>query len=45
VPTPDLPVEPDPADAAAAEAAAGGPKTREGERAAQNTPDTQEQNA
>jgi small subunit ribosomal protein S2 len=45
VPTPDLPVEPDPADAAAAEAAAGGPKTREDERAAQNTPDTQEQNA
>ena len=45
IPTPDLPVEPDPADAAAAEAAAGGPKTREGERAAQMTPDNQEQNA
>jgi small subunit ribosomal protein S2 len=45
IPTPDLPVEPDPADAAAAEAAAGGPKTREGERAAQLTPDNQEQNA
>jgi small subunit ribosomal protein S2 len=45
IPTPDLPVEPDAADAAAAEAAAGGPKTREGERAAQMTPDNQEQNA
>jgi small subunit ribosomal protein S2 len=45
IPTPDLPVEPDPADAAAAEAAAGGPKTREDERAAQQTPRNQEQNA
>jgi small subunit ribosomal protein S2 len=45
VQTADVPVEPDPTDAAAAEAAAGGPKTREDERAAQNIPDTQEQNA
>jgi small subunit ribosomal protein S2 len=42
---PVAPVEPDPTDAAAAEAAAGGPKTTEGEAAAQNTPETQEQNA
>ena len=45
VPTADVPVEPDPADAAAAEAAAGGPKTREDQRAAQQTPQNQEQNA
>jgi small subunit ribosomal protein S2 len=45
VQAPVLPVEPDPADAAAAEAAAGGPKTREDERAAQQTPQNQEQNA
>jgi small subunit ribosomal protein S2 len=45
VPTSDLPVEPDPADAAAAEAAAGGPKTREDAVAAQQSPPNQEQNA
>jgi small subunit ribosomal protein S2 len=38
----DIPVEPDPADAAAAEAVAGGPKTREDEIAAQHTPKSQE---
>jgi hypothetical protein len=37
-------VEPDPADAAAAEAAAGGPKTREATRGPDD-PDNQEQNA
>jgi small subunit ribosomal protein S2 len=45
VQAPVAPVEPDPVDAAAAEAAAGGPKTHEAEVAAQKTPESQEQNA